>query len=172
MKRVLLDTNIYGNAIERGHIPLLRKASESKALKGKFVVYGLDLIRKELRAIPHGAKVEGTNLRTALLQVYDFITGSHVFPTTHMMRQIADEYYLAYSNFGGKEKKEGIIADFQIVAAASLHELDVVYSEDCKTLLHESSLKSYTLVNALRKLRNPRFEKYDSFIKEIKRLSP
>ncbi len=54
MKRVLLDTNIYGEiAID----PELEAIREKIMLREKGLFYGLDLVRKELRDTPPNKRI-------------------------------------------------------------------------------------------------------------------
>jgi hypothetical protein len=50
-----------------------------------------------------------------------------------------------------------------IVACATLHDLDIVVSEDNKTMLSEYSLKTYQTVNSIKKYKMPQFIGYDKF---------
>ena len=58
MKRVLLDTNIYGKIIERGEVELIESLMEKE--KGIFV-YGSKVVRKELRNTPKEIAVKEKN---------------------------------------------------------------------------------------------------------------
>ena len=71
--------------------------------------------------------------------------------------------------FGGSKGVQEIIDDFLIVAAATINRLDIVYSEDSKTMMSAESLKSYELVNSIKKLKTPNFKKYEEFKNEINR---
>ena len=59
MKRILLDTNIYGTIVEDQTV-LLELPS---LIPTAFVVYGMPLIRKELRQISTKVTVEGRSKR-------------------------------------------------------------------------------------------------------------
>ena len=48
MERVILDSNIYGKSIEEGDINFVL----SRLTISKIIVYGSDIIRKELRDTP------------------------------------------------------------------------------------------------------------------------
>ena len=69
MKRILLDTNVYGKLVEDTFIfPLLL----DRKTRNDFVVYGIDVIRKELRAISKKATdKKGQKIRLYTLYVYD-----------------------------------------------------------------------------------------------------
>ena len=53
--------------------------------------------------------------------------------------------------------------DFLIVACAAINELDIVVSEDNKTMLSEYAIKTYDTVNSLRYHKTPKFIRYDEF---------
>ncbi len=81
MKRVILDTNIYGLIVEK------EEPENFKALiqKSDIVVYGNKIIRKELRSTPR-VFIDGINLR---------------FELSNKEIEAANSYYLAYKNMGG-----------------------------------------------------------------------
>lgn len=53
--------------------------------------------------------------------------------------------------------------NFLIVACASINELDIVVSEDNKTMLSEYAIRTYDTVNSLRSHRTPKFIHYEDF---------
>ena len=69
MKRLLLDTNIYGELIFDSDFIKLKTA-----ISKKYVVHGFKVVRDELRDLPKEIKVEGKNLRIGLLHIYDELT--------------------------------------------------------------------------------------------------
>lgn len=160
MKRVILDTNIYGRIIERNEREVVESALSDKS---DVIIYGFDVVRKELRGLSQNVRHRGTLVRLALLSLYDNIAKTHIFVTTSSVRALANEYYDIYSQLGGKGRKEDMMNDFLIVACASIHELDLVVSEDRRTMLHETAIKTYQIVNKLRKYRTPEFIGYDAF---------
>ncbi len=64
---------------------------------------------------------------------------------------------------GGFAAKKEIINDFKIVACASLNKLDILVSEDTKTMISDKSIKSYKSVNQLLGFKTPRFIKFNEF---------
>lgn len=159
MKRVLLDTNIYGRVVERSDEEVQTLAEKRKDI----VIYGFDVVRKELRAVSKDVKHGKKKVRLALLALYDSLVKSHIYGTTSPIRQLAGEYFKAYKELGGRKSEKEILNDFMIVACASIHELDIVVSEDNKTMLSDSALKAYRIVNSLRKYRTPQFIGYEDF---------
>ncbi|MEK6887389.1 MAG: hypothetical protein AABX14_00415 [Candidatus Aenigmatarchaeota archaeon] len=164
MKRVILDTNIYGRIIERKEREIIEKTLDGKT---DVIIYGFDVVRKELRKISSNVRYEGVHVRMALLSLYDNIAKTHIYMTTSLIKKLADEYYDIYRQLGGKEKREEIINDFLIVACASIHELDLVVSDDNRTMLNESAIKTYNIVNKLRSYSTPDFIHYDAFRRSI-----
>lgn len=160
MRRVILDTNIYGRILERRERQLFEEALEKRK---DIVIYGFDAIRKELRNISKKVVYDKLKIRITLLRLYDKLATQHVYFTTSSVQRLANEYYSVYEKIGGKENKEEMLVDFLIVACASIHELDLVVSDDNNTMLHEDSIKTYRIVNELRNYSTPNFIGYDAF---------
>ena len=165
MKRVILDTNIYGVIVLDKNRQSVRYSIEKEK---KAVIYNLPLIRKELRDTPKSMRVEGENLRNYLLRIYDEFTKNHELKFANAAEGLADTYFKIYKELGGYASKAEIIKDFTIVAYASLNSLDIVASNDNKTMLSEKARKSYKIVNQVKKISLPRFLNYEDFKKDIK----
>ncbi|MBI2558736.1 hypothetical protein HYW20_05415 [Candidatus Woesearchaeota archaeon] len=171
MKRVLPDTNFYELMLKYLEVEKIRKVKES----GAIVFYGIDIIRKELRATPK-TKVEVVRnelfkLRSTLLLVYDLLIGRHQYGIDSKINQYADNYYIAYKVLKGKATREEIINDFRIVACATIHNIDILVSDDNKTMLSQESKKAYTSVNNIHKLTTPNFigfEEFKRFLRGVK----
>jgi len=121
MKRVILDTNIYGLIIVDESIDKLKEDLDKKNI---FIVYGFPLIRKELRDTPKSIKLESANLRNRLLSIYDEITKNHTLKLTSNIGKLSDSYFDIYKKIGGHASKNEMIKDLTIVACASLNLLD------------------------------------------------
>jgi len=164
MKRIMFDTNIYGLiAVDKDRLIVVNSMLESG-----LIFYGTKINREELRAVPKDLIVDGKNLRIDLLTLFDGIVDKHIYTITEEMMEIADNYYKTYSEFGGSKSKKDIINDFVIIACASLHNLDIVVSEDKKSMLTENALKSYRLVNLILKKKTPNFIDYLKFKKMLR----
>lgn len=161
MKKVLLDTNIYGLiAIDEKRLQIRRNLADSN-----LIVYGNPIIRKELRNTKKGF-VDGINLRLALLELYHDITkGREV--ELGKSQSLAKSYYSAYGQIGGSTSFARLMNDFVIVASAALHKLDIVISEDNSTMLNEIAIKAYNVANTAMKLKTPRFIGYEEFKRTI-----
>ena len=172
MKRVLLDTNIYGDVVERGDAAIIRSLAE-KGVHEILAVYGNSVVRKELREIPRKAEVS-RKLRLAVLSLYDLLVGGRSLELTAGMCELAENYLRAYKELKGqlprsKLTHEKLYNDFLIVATATMKNLDVVYLSDAETMLSEEALKAYRIVNDVKKLRTPGFETYGDFMRELRR---
>lgn len=163
MKRVMIDTNVYEFLLKY----IERDILENILLQKNIVFYGSSIIRKELREISKVKKeiVDGQlkGLRNTLLNIYDLMVGRHHYQITKQMEELADKYFTVYKTFGGFATEKEIIDDFRIVACASLNSLDILVSEDTKTMLSEFALKSYESVNKIFGFKTPRFIKFNEF---------
>jgi hypothetical protein len=142
MLRVIFDTNIYGKLIEeRDFEQITTKIKEDNSFK----VYGFQVIRKELRNTPKTSKLGKFSKRNLLLNLYDGITGGRYLKDSLQIHRLAMKFYNAYREFGGIKNwnKSNIDVDFTIVACASFYELNIVVSDDNKTMNSKSALKAY-----------------------------
>lgn len=160
MIRAILDTNIYGEMlIDLDFEILKRKLSRDKSL----VIYGTNLIRKELRDTPNNIRIQNKNLRISLLELYDAIVENHILEVNEKIKSLGENYYKAYREFGGSKSEQEIMNDFLIVACATLNNLDIVVSNDEKTMLTENAVRAYNLVNSVIRKRTPNFINYIKF---------
>ena len=82
MKRAILDTNVYGEIVERGDSGLVRRFVERSFAKSLgSIIYGNSVVRKELREIPKMTE-KSRKFRLAVLSLYDVLVGSHSFQLT------------------------------------------------------------------------------------------
>lgn len=164
MKRIILDTNIYGLVAVDEKREEIRRSITSSGI----VLYGSTVIRKELRKTKKGI-VDGVNLRNVLLSLYHEMTKDKELDLRDKHLKTAESYFSAYRELGGTASKSKLLNDFLIVASASLHNLDIVVSEDNATMLNELALKAYSVVNAALKIDIPGFIGYEQFKKELKK---
>ena len=164
MKRVILDTNIYGEMV----IDVELDEIES-LIRKNMMIYGAEVIRKEIRRAPRWTVKYPKNLRMDLLRLYDSLV-KHTIPTTPEILQLANKYYLTYSELGGKLPQKSIMNDLIIVACASAKGIDIIVSQDKDTMLDINFQKIYGLVNKLIDKRNPNFLNYTEFKIMLKRL--
>ncbi|MFH1276684.1 MAG: hypothetical protein ABIH82_06250 [Candidatus Woesearchaeota archaeon] len=57
-----------------------------------------------------------------------------------------------------------------IVACASFRGLDLVYSNDNKTMFNKSAIKAYDHINMKENLRTPKFLKYSALLEKFRGL--
>ena len=148
MKRVILDTNIYGRMVIDVELDEIKEA-----MRRKLIVYSSEVI----------------NLRMDLLRLYDSLVKLSISVSPEILC-LAESYYFAYSKFGGRLNKSDILTDLIVVACASSKGLDIVVSEDTDTMLDNNFQKVYQLVNKLANTRNPQFLDYKEFKILLRRL--
>ena len=154
MKRLLLDTNIYGELILDAEYSRLKELISQKS-----VIHGFQPIRQELRDVPLSMKLNGKSLRISILHIYDELT-KKFYPLSEEIQALAEKYYLAYRNLGGNRGHPAMITDCAIVACATIHQIDLVVSEDNKSMLSDAARKAYSVVNATEKKKESRFLGY------------
>lgn len=161
MNKLLLDTNIYGLLV----IDSERRTVHKKIHASPHFFFGFDIIRKELRRTPKNLIFQDKNLRIDLLSLYDDVV-KKTYPTDQEIELLAEDYWKAYHEIGGRIPRNEIINDFLIVACATIKQLDIVVSEDKHSLLAEYPLQVYSLVNERQGLRTPQGISYQR-LKEI-----
>ncbi|MFH1696598.1 MAG: hypothetical protein ABH854_01675 [Candidatus Diapherotrites archaeon] len=149
--RAMLDTNTYEVLFSMDPLPIARLVRA-----GRLIVYGCKAIRDELRGIPPSVKVGGRSYRNMLLSLYDEFTRNHSYPVESLAETLAEEYGQAYK--GGVSKRK-MMPDFLIVAIATIHRLDIIVSEDEKTMKSGPAMRAYAQVNKRKSLETPRFIK-------------
>lgn len=159
MLRVIMDTNIYGRLVEEENFrEIVTKIKNDQ----EFKVYGFGLIRKELRDTPKSSKLGRFSRRNLLLNLYDGITGGKYLKDSLKIHHLAMKFYNSYRELGGIRNwdKTNIDADFTIVACAMFYNLDVLVSDDVKTMLSKVALKAYKHISVKEGLRTPTFYQY------------
>lgn len=161
MKRAIFDTNVYGLIINESNPDEIRQRITARR---DLIVYGYQPIRKELRDVPKTTKIS-RKIRVKLLSMYDWIVMGHVLQNSDAINRIAEAYYKQYRKNGGIHGWDtGIGVDFTIVACGSMNCLDVIYSEDNKTMRCDAAMKSYEHVNSREGLKTPNFLKYSDLL--------
>jgi hypothetical protein len=159
MLRVIFDTNIYGKLIEEEKFAeIATKIKNDKDFK----VYGFGAIRKELRDTPKTSKLGRFSRRNLLLNLYDGITGGKYLKDSLKIHRLAMKFYNYYRELGGIRNwdKTNIDIDFTIVACAMFYKLDIVVSDDVKTMLSKVAIKAYKHISVKEGLRVPTFYQY------------
>ena len=147
--RAMIDTNVYALLYKSG-IEKISKMIEA----GNLVVFGCRIIRKELRAIPPHIKEDGKSYRNSLLEAYDKLAGKHDVPVAELSQELAKQYVKEYA--GGTSRYK-IYSDFLIVATATIHGLDLIVTEDEKTMKSGLAKIAYGKENEKNGLTTPVF---------------
>jgi len=163
MDRVLFDANIYGLLITDRDFHKLHSVIEQQDVK----IYGLDIIRKELKAAP-SKLIGGVNTRASLLRAYTSFVCKE-YETEKSFVDLADKYYTEYHKNGGIHPEEKLHNDFVIVACASMKEIPIVVSEDNATMASELAQAAYKEINNQLSIKVPTFIKFNEFKIKVNR---
>lgn len=161
MKRIILDTSVYGELIKDADIA----DKLVKLVPAKYVIYGTKFIRDELRDTSKAARVEGKSKRNLLLRIYDTLVKKdhHDLDPTPIIDVIASEFYRQYRKNGGSKSLKEMITDLRIVAVGAFYSLDIVVSNDEKSMLSDAAIAAYKEVCAEFSLEVPDFLTYRRF---------
>lgn len=157
--RVLLDTNIY-DLLVSSEKNLVEKIISSE----KVVVYGCKVIRNELRDTPTGELVNGKRLRNELLNAYDLVVKQHDLQSIDLANYLALEYLKEYK---GNASREKLLNDFLIIAIASIKGIDIVCTQDNKTMASTSAKRTYEKVNKNNYIKSPDIISFEYFKKIV-----
>ncbi len=153
--RAMLDTNVYDLLLEGKALEMI----ENLILNDELIVYGCNVVREELRDTPKDRKYNGKSLRVLLLSTYDkFVSHKRSYPVGVEIEALAKEYLAAYK--GGVSRSK-IFPDFKIVATATIHRLDIIVSNDDRTMKSVPARNAYEKVNSEKIYPNPRFLKLE-----------
>ncbi len=165
-KRILLDTCVYGMLAEDDNIfsLLIRKKRDVKC-----VFYGCTIIRNELRATPKEIREMNKSLRIHLLYLYDSLITKehHNLMINEFVELLAKKYMEEYKKQSGNVSYNQVENDFFIVALAAIYQMDIVVSNDKRTLLSYAATQAYKLVNLQQGFRNPKYLHYDLFKRKM-----
>lgn len=153
--KTLIDTSAYGKIIqEEKDVALKEKIDERKDV----IIFGNQVVRRELAETPARIPTrfeEKEKLKRRLLELYEFLVKDHDLEITGLISYLAGEYLKCCKEIS-KVRKEKLQNDFLIVACASFYNLDIVVSEDNRTMFSEEALKAYRKVNTKERLRTPK----------------
>ncbi|MBS3053884.1 MAG: PIN domain-containing protein [Candidatus Aenigmarchaeota archaeon] len=165
MKRVIFDTSVYGKLVEEPKLTdmILQKLSK------EFVIYGTDAIKNELRETPGHVFHGGKNLRNILLSLYRAFVRKdhHDLRYNKLIAALAKDYLAGYRKRGGGISGKKLKNDMIIIATATIYKLDIVVSDDEKSMLTDVAVAAYRTVNKLYGLPDPNFKTYRSFRAEL-----
>ena len=167
-KRILFDTSVYGKLVDD---TLLFALILERKQNHEFIIYGTDIIRKELRATPITLfnKTKDKKIRIFSLSLYDALItkDNHHLRMNDLIQLLAYKYIQEYKRQGGNVGAEELRNDFLLIASATIYHLDIVVSDDRRTMLSESAQRAYTIVNKNMGLRNPVYLLYNLFRTKI-----
>lgn len=165
MNRILFDTSVYGRLIYEPEI--LEKIK--REYKEKIIIYGCSTIRKELRDTPkhiiHGKR----KVQIELLNVYDsfIVKENHDLKYNRLVEDLVEDYIREYKKNKGAASSSSIKNDFTIIATATIYQLEIIISDDKRTMFSDKAIESYKKVNGRYGLADPEFKEYEKFKKEL-----
>src|SRR3989338_10129011 len=109
MNRVLLDTNVYGDIIEKNHLGIVERYMSSATDKG-LVIYGSVIIRKELRAVPKSSR-QAKQARIAFLRLYDLLVGKHSIEANKLITGLAEDYLRVFKELKNQPMKKKFVSE-------------------------------------------------------------
>ena len=168
----ILDTNVYGELlIEPNSQDIIKEIKEDKTT----YIFGIDIIENELKESPVGIRIRRKPLRDMVIAIYETIVDEKL-KLFQLAKYLASDYFEEYDKLrksgryykliDSKTKKyteDDLRVDFQIIAMASLKQVDVVVSTDRRTILSSLAEDTYNKVNKLNGLKTPRLVKYSNF---------
>ena len=155
---------IYGKIIDD---KLEEKAIEKMDIhKHDLTIYGMKLIRNEIKAAPKHSK-NVYNLRFALLKLYDTLIKDHELEIKPLARSLAALYYKSYRQNGGSISWKDMENDMLIVAEATINQLDIVASDDNRTMFSKPAKEAYYSVNKEHNFITPNFISYEEFKRKL-----
>ncbi|MCH8004453.1 MAG: hypothetical protein IH934_07545 [Nanoarchaeota archaeon] len=167
----ILDTNVYGEIlIDPNSDELARKIRRNKS----FLIYGVDLVERELSETPLHMRYKGSITRRLLIELFESLS-DEIIIVGPLAEHLAEDYFKKYKELSksGKYKivkerydEKSLKTDFEIIAVASLKGVDVVVSSDKRTLLSQLAKDVYAHINSIDGLRTPELIEYKKF-KEV-----
>lgn len=165
-KRVLFDTSVYGRLVsDKITLQNLEKRKEIQQI----FIYGAKIIRHELRETPKHVTLEGKKLRILLLSIYDSLVARHNLEFNKLVSTLSNDYFKAYKEEKGSLSSQEVSNDLIIVATATIYNLDIVVSDDKRSMFSDKAIRAYKKVNKEYGMKNPLFKKYNNFKEEIAR---
>ena len=165
MIRILFDTSVYGRLI---HEPEILERIEQK-YKKEFIIYGCSTIRKELKDTPKHITHGKRKTQIELLNVYDsfIIKENHDLKYNKLVGDLSLDYIKHYKENKGVFSQDSIKNDFIIIATATIYQLEIIISDDKRTMFSDKAIESYKKVNRRYGLTNPEFKDYETFKREL-----
>ena len=161
----MFDTSVYGRFAD--DLSLTEKLG--RFVPTEYVVYGTKIIRDELRETPRKIKVNDASKRILLLKIYDSFVRKdhHDLKENKLVHVLSQDYFKEYKRQKGHLSEDSMRNDLIIIATATIYQLDIVVSDDERSMLSDAAIKAYDSVNKKYGLKNPTFKKYSDFKKEV-----
>ncbi len=152
MKNILLDTNIYGLALERKEIAniMIYFAEEKLRADKKYFISGFKVINDEINAVPH------RETRTRLIELYNAVISGEI-KISDSIKSLALDYF----NECKKERARITLEDCQIVAAGCVANVKYIVTDNRKTMRSPRSMDIFNSINKRKNLRTPEFMGYE-----------
>ena len=146
MKNILLDTNIYGLALERNDVAqsMVILAEDKQKPERKYFVLGSHVVYDEINAVPH------KETREKLREMYQAVISGEI-RLTDRVKSLASEYF----NECRKNRAKITIEDCRIMASASLANADFIVSDNRNTLRGPKAAGIFASVNKKNGLKMP-----------------
>lgn len=148
MKILLLDTNIYGLALEKKEIAsiLVFFANEKQKSEKEYTVLGFEIINEEINANPH------REARSRLNELYQVVISGEI-KLTDKVKLLALEYF----NECKSKHVKITLEDCQIVASSCAANVDFIVTDNRKTMMNPKAIEVFTLIDKKKGLRTPKF---------------
>ena len=129
--------------------------------KSNAIVCGSAVVRQELRNIPKKDLIGNEKTRNLCLNLYDaLVEDKRNYAVTNLVEVAAKAYF---ENYVGKYSWEELEKDFLIVATASVHKVNIVVSNDEKTMISKDCINAYNSANKMLQFETPKFMKLGEF---------
>lgn len=165
MRKILFDTSVYGKLVEDSKTSDLIKEKRKK----EFIIYGCSTIRKELRNTPKDIIYGNRKVQTLLLEAYDslIVKENHNLKFNDLVENLSNAYFKEYRKQKGNLGEKAMKNDLIIIATATIYQLDIIVSNDVKTMLGDKAIQSYKKVNGRYGIKDPEFKTYEKFKREL-----
>ena len=152
MKTMLLDTNIYGLALERKDVAsiLVFFANEKQKERKDYFILGSKIISDEINANPH------REARNRLNDLYQIVISGEI-KITQNIQSLA----LAYFNECKNRHVKITIEDCQIVASSCAANAGFIVTNNRKTMMSQKSIEVFVSINQKKGLKTPKFFGYE-----------
>lgn len=103
-----------------------------------------------------------SKVRIMVLGLYDRLV-KDTYPITDVIRMLADDYYKVFSVLARNSSKPKMLNDFLTVACATVHNFDLVVSDDDRTMVSKEAIAAYKTANRIKGYNTPNFIDYADF---------